>query len=132
MKTSAGPNEPCPCGSGKKYKKCCGSPAALEAQQRNRNLLIGVIAVVAVAGIVFAAQRIANRPAAEEAVTPRRVWSEEHGHWHDVDGGELPPGEAAAPPNPPSGTPAPYYTPPPGAPPPGKVWSPEHGHWHDA
>ena len=23
-----GPNDPCPCGSGKKYKKCCGSPAA--------------------------------------------------------------------------------------------------------
>ena len=22
-----GPNDPCPCGSGKKYKKCCGSPA---------------------------------------------------------------------------------------------------------
>ena len=20
-----GPNEPCPCGSGKKYKKCCGA-----------------------------------------------------------------------------------------------------------
>jgi preprotein translocase subunit SecA len=20
-----GPNDPCPCGSGKKYKKCCGS-----------------------------------------------------------------------------------------------------------
>lgn len=24
-----GRNEPCPCGSGRKYKKCCGSPAAL-------------------------------------------------------------------------------------------------------
>lgn len=24
-----GPNDPCPCGSGKKYKKCCGSPAKL-------------------------------------------------------------------------------------------------------
>ncbi len=24
-----GPNDPCPCGSGKKYKKCCGSPANL-------------------------------------------------------------------------------------------------------
>ncbi|MCX7765566.1 MAG: SEC-C metal-binding domain-containing protein, partial [Candidatus Sumerlaeia bacterium] len=24
-----GRNEPCPCGSGKKYKKCCGSPASL-------------------------------------------------------------------------------------------------------
>ncbi len=23
-----GPNDPCPCGSGKKYKKCCGSPVA--------------------------------------------------------------------------------------------------------
>ena len=22
-----GPNEPCPCGSGKKYKKCCGRNA---------------------------------------------------------------------------------------------------------
>ncbi|MEN6337415.1 MAG: SEC-C metal-binding domain-containing protein [Phycisphaerales bacterium] len=22
-----GRNEPCPCGSGKKYKKCCGQPS---------------------------------------------------------------------------------------------------------
>lgn len=27
-----GPNDPCPCGSGKKYKKCCGNPA-----NRNNN-----------------------------------------------------------------------------------------------
>ncbi len=25
---TAGRNDPCPCGSGKKYKKCCGAPAA--------------------------------------------------------------------------------------------------------
>ncbi len=31
-----GPNDPCPCGSGKKYKKCCGSPEKL-AQQANKN-----------------------------------------------------------------------------------------------
>ena len=24
-KAKVGPNDPCPCGSGKKYKKCCGS-----------------------------------------------------------------------------------------------------------
>ena len=24
-KTKVGRNEPCPCGSGKKYKKCCGA-----------------------------------------------------------------------------------------------------------
>ena len=23
-KAKVGPNDPCPCGSGKKYKKCCG------------------------------------------------------------------------------------------------------------
>ena len=26
-KETPGPNDPCPCGSGKKYKKCCGNPA---------------------------------------------------------------------------------------------------------
>ena len=26
-KAEPGPNDPCPCGSGKKYKKCCGNPA---------------------------------------------------------------------------------------------------------
>lgn len=29
-KKKAGRNEPCPCGSGKKYKKCCGNPAKLK------------------------------------------------------------------------------------------------------
>ena len=28
----AGRNEPCPCGSGKKFKKCCGSPLRQKAQ----------------------------------------------------------------------------------------------------
>ncbi len=27
--TKVGPNDPCPCGSGKKYKKCCGTPEKL-------------------------------------------------------------------------------------------------------
>lgn len=27
--TKTGRNEPCPCGSGKKYKKCCGAPAGV-------------------------------------------------------------------------------------------------------
>jgi uncharacterized protein YecA (UPF0149 family) len=26
-----GRNDPCPCGSGKKYKKCCGASGVLEA-----------------------------------------------------------------------------------------------------
>ena len=31
-----GPNDPCPCGSGKKYKKCCGSPEKL-AEEAAKN-----------------------------------------------------------------------------------------------
>ena len=27
-RVKVGRNDPCPCGSGKKFKKCCGSPAA--------------------------------------------------------------------------------------------------------
>lgn len=30
-----GPNDPCPCGSGLKYKKCCGSPAKLAEEKKN-------------------------------------------------------------------------------------------------
>ncbi len=28
MSMKIGPNERCPCGSGKKYKKCCGKPGS--------------------------------------------------------------------------------------------------------
>ncbi|MDX9996312.1 MAG: SEC-C metal-binding domain-containing protein, partial [Rhodocyclaceae bacterium] len=29
MPSSPGRNDPCPCGSGKKYKKCCGATGAV-------------------------------------------------------------------------------------------------------
>jgi preprotein translocase subunit SecA len=31
-----GPNDPCPCGSGLKYKKCCGNPVKLAQQQEEK------------------------------------------------------------------------------------------------
>jgi uncharacterized protein len=31
--TKIGRNEPCPCGSGRKYKKCCGAPGGTETQR---------------------------------------------------------------------------------------------------
>ncbi|HNS97154.1 MAG TPA: SEC-C metal-binding domain-containing protein [Polyangiaceae bacterium] len=40
-----GPNEPCPCGSGKKYKKCCwlkDRETEAEAVRENRN--VGAVA----------------------------------------------------------------------------------------
>ena len=45
-------NEPCPCGSGKKYKKCCG--AQEQKTPINKRLLGLVGAIIAVACIVGA------------------------------------------------------------------------------
>ena len=36
MTQKLGRNDPCPCGSGKKYKHCCGAPQA--AQQGRREI----------------------------------------------------------------------------------------------
>ena len=63
-----------------------------------------------------------------------KVWSADHGHWHD-DPAAAPPGgatmispEGGAPVMMPAPTPGPQ---PPGPVPAGKTWSAEHGHWHD-
>ena len=105
-------NDLCPCGSGEKYKRCC---------EKGRSSRLGpgalILAAIVLGGLavtVFATLR------APESKTPQRVWSSEHGHWHNVDGQD-PPAT--------TGEPAPQ---PPGPAPPGKVWSPEHRHWHDA
>ena len=110
---ATGRNESCPCGSGRKYKKCCArlehsilTPAAL---------ILGLLIRI---GVTVTITAMINAPEPEAA--PGKVWSAEHGHWHDV-----PSGGARGP----NSTPAPQ---PPGPAPPGKVWSPEHGHWHDA
>ncbi len=69
-----------------------------------------------------------NKPSPQPPgpVPAGKVWSTEHGHWHDVPGSgqvnttNLQPGQPA------------QLTPqPPGPAPAGKVWSAEHGHWHD-
>ena len=162
MSAKIGRNEPCSCGSGKKYKHCC------EAKSGESNgasggvgvaLLVLILIIGGVASTFFfpiggdstadqANQSRANlggQPISFPAPSPTstggtpqppgppplgKVWSPEHGHWHNAGGVSAATGEAA-----PTGatTPAQQFTPqPPGAPPRGKVWSPEHGHWHDA
>lgn len=70
-----GRNDPCPCGSGRKYKQCC-----LQREQgmpvRTR-LLALIIGAVLVAGAILALTW-------DSGTEQRRVWSEEHGHWHNV------------------------------------------------
>ena len=109
-----GRNARCPCGSGKKYKQCCGP--AEDARNKRRSIYAMVAtAVVLVLGIGGLVVLLSS-----ESGSSNRVWSAEHGHWHDANGGELGPS---------SGTPGAQPT---GPAPAGKVWSAEHGHWHDA
>jgi hypothetical protein len=104
--SSAGRNELCPCGSGKKYKRCCGNVdlAAEDTASRFFGVAVVLAGVMAVGGaFVFARAYFVEE-------TGKKVWSAEHGHYHTVGGGEHASSEGG----------------------PGKVWSEEHGHWHEA
>jgi len=80
MKT--GRNEPCPCGSGQKFKKCCEGKADARERLRSRGLaaLLVIVLLIVIAGIV-----IDQRSDDGTAVETARVWSPEHGHYHDVN-----------------------------------------------
>ena len=70
-----GRNEPCPCGSGLKYKRCC----ALKASRLPLRTRVGIAAVAIMlgAGAVFMLISLKNNDAS--SITPGRVW---HGdHW---------------------------------------------------
>jgi len=69
-----GRNDPCPCGSGKKYKHCHeGQAGAMSPGQR---LLYTLLGIVLVAGIIFAVSQAGHEG------KPSGVWSPEHGHYH--------------------------------------------------
>ena len=74
-----GRNEPCACGSGKKYKTCCEAKAQANSGAR---LMIVLIAALVLAGVLA---MMANRGQS----TGGGVWSAEHGHYHDASGREI-------------------------------------------
>jgi hypothetical protein len=75
--SKAGRNDSCPCGSGKKYKKCC----ALKGQKNQASMLLIGLLVAALAGGVYAAV-VGFGDEGSSTATPGRVWSAEHGHYH--------------------------------------------------
>lgn len=80
---SVGRNEPCPCGSGKKYKHCCAG----KAQHSVQSMWAGaVVALVLLGGLLFAGVSLTRDDdgRSDSGATQGRVWSEEHGHWHDA------------------------------------------------
>jgi len=84
-------NDPCTCGSGEKYKNCCGQEVLKDKRQkRNRMVLILSGAAVAI-GLLVYMQKDIDRA---QNTTPTRtghVWSFEHNHFHKIteDGEEV-------------------------------------------
>jgi SEC-C motif len=75
--SKANRNELCPCGSKKKFKKCCGLKQ--QSSRGNTIMLVLVIALV-VAG---AAAVVSDFTSDKSHVSrPGGVWSPEHGHYH--------------------------------------------------
>jgi len=96
-------NDPCPCGSGKKYKNCC-------AVKHTRSAWVATISVsvfVIVAAMVLAG--VLKDARGERKLPPGYVWNEEHGHPHRISGEEPLPSEL---------------------PPAGSEWVDEHNHYH--
>jgi hypothetical protein len=73
----AGRNDLCPCGSGRKYKKCCAS----KQQTSRAGMLLVALLVAALAGGVYAAI-VGFGDEGSATAAPGRVWSPEHGHYH--------------------------------------------------
>lgn len=156
MKTSR--NALCPCGSGRKHKNCCQPKKAHSAppslKSNSTAWIFGFLGLLALLTVVltfgpFGQQKAPDQAGVATAPFPigqqgtagapqppgpapaGKVWSTEHGHWHDAPGTQaLPPTTSQSiTPQPAS---SPTFTPqPPGPAPEGKVWSTEHGHWHD-
>jgi hypothetical protein len=138
MASNVSRNDPCPCGSNKKYKNCHGRKGLHFSVKTGKRAFLAVIIIAAVAwggkhyifngddgqsSVSLFPQQTTKRvqplaPQPPGPVPEGKVWSPEHGHWHDApvssNSGEVQ-----------------YHPKPEGLAPLGKVWSYEHGHWHD-
>ena len=73
----AGRNDLCTCGSGKKFKKCCGLKQPSVRGNTLMLILVGLLVVAGAAAVVtsFTADRT-------HVGRTGGVWSPEHGHYH--------------------------------------------------
>jgi hypothetical protein len=78
LTTAVGRNQPCPCGSGKKFKHCCAQKPQ-KASLASR-IAFSIVALMLLGGAVVMLTSLDKLD--DEPVGPRRVWSEEHQHFH--------------------------------------------------
>jgi hypothetical protein len=78
-----GRNEPCPCGSGKKYKNCHESKTSSSRTSQVLMVVVGAAVIAAIAAGVASFTGERDRSAV-------RVWDANHGHYHDANGVQVP------------------------------------------
>ena len=76
MTSKAGRNDACPCGSGKKFKKCC---ELTQAKARGNTVLLVIVGLLMAAGLAAGITSLAGE---KDVARPSGVWSAEHGHYH--------------------------------------------------
>lgn len=76
-----GRNDPCHCGSGKKYKNCHMGKDSNKGGIQKSFVIIGVISIIIVAALVLFFTTDRNGPPGP--APEGKVWSYEHGHWHN-------------------------------------------------
>lgn len=80
MSTTPGRNDPCPCGSGRKYKHCCQEARRSQttATSKTTMILVGVVVLVGLVLIGLSLTVGGDRT----ACPPGTVWSAAHQHCH--------------------------------------------------
>jgi len=79
MSQSPGRNDPCPCGSGRKYKNCCQGESTMLSSTTWTAVLIAIALVV---GAFVIGQSLLGEDTAAVECPAGQVWSEAHGHCH--------------------------------------------------
>ena len=119
-------NEPCPCGSGKKFKACCGQGEKSRSGAFTGRILAVIVGVVVIGGVGIAINQFRHTDLAEGGIVydaeNDRYFDPAHGHWHE---GRPPQGVAAQPAA--GATPEPWEYDAAND----RHYDPTHGHWHE-
>lgn len=134
MSKSVGRNEPCPCGSGLKYKQCCAGKMRLNLKGR-RGWVLGALGLVLVAVVAWSLMRPQTPPPASSGVglappmTAAGTAPSTNATPNPVATKPAPLGTAtsSAPSGPAGATPQPWAY----DPTTNRHFDPGHGHWHD-
>lgn len=80
MADEPGRNDPCPCGSGEKYKHCCMNETAWYEHPSLSG--IGIVLIILIVLILFGIAFYDGGTTSAPDCPPGQVWSEAHGHCH--------------------------------------------------